>query len=96
MTTTTPKTSTRPLGSLTSADLGIRIKEPPLPADSPMRRNHRQAVGTLVSVHHFEVVGEKFTAAIVRVVRSETQTRKKEPDHREIRGPASLEVETHG
>lgn len=87
------KPETRQLGTLTSADLGVWIKEPPLPKGSPLRRNHRPTRGKLESVHHFRVGDEDYTAAILRIQRSAAQVKAKEPDCREVRGPSATEVE---
>lgn len=93
MATKKAATATRTLGTLTSADLGIQILEPKR-TDGPLARNHRPRAGKLTSVHHFQVEGVRYTAAIILVPRTEVEVKKREADHREIRGLSDTEVET--
>lgn len=83
----------RQLGTLTGADLGQQIKGQTAARTRGTPDRPITVRGVVSSVHHFQVAGDNNTSVIVRIVRTSTQIKNKEPDCREIRGPSDTEVE---
>lgn len=81
------------LGNLTSGHLGAQVTGTPAQRTHGVPKPTGPITGKLESVHHFDVDGTAYTAAIVRVPRTRREVEMKMPDCRELRGPSATEVE---